>query len=208
MLYTRYVKRVVDIFIATVGFTFFIVSLLWISWYIKGTDVSTERYRRALDEMWKQAYDRQLPLAVWFQQIVFHNKDKYVFRPPRILVNNDIGESKEIFYELYGKVTFWDPDAKMVGVNSYIGKTFFVRLDPVVDGSYAIVPHLDRWGGMLDAGAVPVVSRASDASWQTLFCPSDIVSIVFSDKHALDTNSQTSPLVPKFISLSQRLCTP
>lgn len=163
-----------------------------------------ETIRQRVDEYSRRAFIRKNPLFLFVNTTLLGNGDKYIYRPPRIVPANTFQGARA--YEVFGMVSSWNPDTRTMEVNSYIGKHLFVRFDPTLDGSIAYVPLLDSTGAVADFREDDFVSDTSSNRFETLFCPGDIVSIRIDDPLEIKTASLTSPIVPKEIRLSHRLC--
>lgn len=132
------------------------------------------------------------------------NPDKYVDRPARIVPDRDADGSYKGFV-VYGLVTKWDPEGKVLSLDAYTGNKLFVRLDPDTDRSLIVIPKLDKLGVAVDS-SMQVVTSASEPNWSTLFCYADIVSVHTTTADAITASSEEYPLIPKRVQLSHRLC--
>jgi hypothetical protein len=163
-----------------------------------------EHWRNTADQELWNGYMSGNSIVLWINRAVFHNQDKYAWYPPRILpVYYTDGTIHG--YQLYGMVTSWDPENKLLTLNSYIGKTLFVRFDPKPGGSVAYMPKFDAFGQM-QFGDLPVIRSTDIPDWNTVFCRYDILSIEAKTADAFNRASEKSPLVPAVITLYNRLC--
>ena len=173
--------------------------------YIQASSV--EHIRISLDKRFEQWFiERNLPF-LWLNSAVFGNGDKYSFYPPRIVpVLDDAGITRA--YHVYGMVTFWDPDAKILGVNSYIGRPLYIQFDPTRDGVLGVIPLLDSQGRMLGVSGIQYVDRPDVANWDTLFCPDDIVTVEVKDRSSVESSNRDHPVIPTTVTVTRRLCVP
>jgi hypothetical protein len=163
-----------------------------------------EVWRKTIDTKLRSASSRQY--LQWIPNVLFHNQDKYVWHPPRILPVYENG--KIVRYQVYGMVTSWNPVGKLLTLNSYIGRTIFVQFDPKPGkGPFVIVNLFDQFGQTIN-GSVPLVRSARDPEYNTLFCPHDIVAIEAATSNVFLRSSEGSPLVPSGIIVYNRLCKP
>jgi hypothetical protein len=164
-------------------------------------------------EMWRYTTDRALqrgieqknPFTFWLNRMVFRNSDKPVFRPPRILRVSDTN-NKTTGYQFFGVVSAWDPNTKLLTLNSYLGQPVVVRFDPTRDGSYAYFPVLDTRGVMDETKPLLFVGSTAHSAFPTLFCTGDIMSIETASWLRIMYSSQFYPVIPKLIMLSHHIC--
>jgi hypothetical protein len=161
-------------------------------------------------ETWRKTIDVQLRATsmqkntLWINSIVFHNQDKYTWYPPRVIVKTDKNGTAS-GYAVYGMVTSWDPQARLLMLSSYTGKTLFVLFDPTPNGPIAIMNRFDRFG-QVQGGEIQLVLDTSVPNWDTLFCSYDIVSVEAKTANVFNKTSREAPLVPTGIALVNRLC--
>jgi hypothetical protein len=160
-------------------------------------------------EQWRQRIDSQLKQTFvtlrhpWINAVIFHNKDKYIWYPPRIQFAYN--ENSIIGYKVYGMVVSWDYEAKLLTLSSYLGKPLYVRFLPTSNGPIAILPKFDMFG-YVTSSEVQAVQRINVPNWNTLFCSYDIVSVDAKSYMSFFQSSKEKPLIPTVITLSYRLC--
>ena len=168
--------------------------------------ISVEHMRISLDTRFEGWFvNRNLPF-LWLNSAVFGNGDKYAFYPPRIVpVLDDAGITRA--YHVYGMVTFWDPDAKILGLNSYIGRPLYVQFNPENDNSMGVIPQLNSQGQVRSVASIQFVDRSDIPNWNTLFCPSDIIKVEVKERKSIEDSSRDYPIIPTTITLTRRICT-
>lgn len=182
--------------------------LLGYTWYVGywGNWPPSEKTRIALDKRFSEAYYDNNPRIRWIYNYIFRNKDKPVWRPTRLLPSFDKSYRKVIAYQLHGVVADWNEFARILTLDTYIGRRVFVRVDSARDGSMVIIPELDAWGAVGDVGAFPTVNTPEVGRSPTLFCRGDNVLILMPSKLFLVVNTRSTPLIPISVAVTQRLC--
>jgi len=166
---------------------------------------SVEQWRKSVDKQLAPGFNQRTSFYALLDRVALHNLDKNFWEPPRILpVFNQLGY--RVRYEVYGVVRFWDPGAKLLGINSYLGRQMFVRFDPTMNGSIGIFLPLNGYGQFVKPNTFLFVNSSDIPQWSTLFCVGDVVSIEVKDPGAFRVATQSQPLTPSVISLAQRLC--
>jgi len=166
--------------------------------------IPIETSRKKIDELQNQAFIRRSSLTLFLNRL-YGNADKYVFRPPRILPTFDTDGTVQ-GYVMYGMVTRWDPQARLLTLSSYLGRPVSVRFDPDLDRSFAVVPRLDGYGVAQSVGESDFVQTSQDPRYTDLFCENDVVSVETPHKQQFSYVSRGTPIVPRSIQLSFRLC--
>ena len=197
------IRLLIGVFFLLVALPF-VVLVVYRGPYIQASSV--ESMRTSLDKRFEGWFvNRNLPF-LWLNSAVFGNGDKYAFYPPRIVpVLDDAGITRA--YHVYGMVTFWDPDAKIMGLNSYIGRPLYIQFDPTRDGVLGVIPLLDSQGRMLGVSGIQFVDRPDVANWNTLFCPDDIVTVEVKDRSSIESSNRDHPVIPTTITVTRRVCT-
>jgi len=163
-----------------------------------------EPLRAAIDAYSKEQFTLLHSPYIFFHYLIFGNSDMYVYRPPRILSGFTVAGKPS--YIVYGNVSRWDPASHLITLRAYSGGTLFVAFDPDHDGSMAYTPALDRWGGVIAFGNNDIVSSTDNPRFETLFCPSDVLMVLFSSLSSLSSSSQAHPVHATEIRLTHRLC--
>jgi hypothetical protein len=178
---------------------FFITLQVYQVPFIQNARIDT--WRQGVDSLLKRTYSTQR--TRWVNDVIFRNKDKYTWYPPRIqLVYN---ENSIIRYKVYGMVTSWDSNTRLLTVSSYLGKPLYIRFSPTPAGPIAIIPKLDRYGQLTSLG-VQTIEYFNVPNWNTLFCQHDIVAVNAKSYMQFFQSTREKPLVPTVITLTLRIC--
>jgi hypothetical protein len=165
-----------------------------------------ETWRISVDKQLEALYYKRTPLALFVDQTVFHTLDNNFWEPPRVMPVYD-KQQKKTGYKVYGMVRFWDANAKLLGLNSYLGKPMFVRFDPDSQKTLAIFLKMDGYGELSEENSEFLfVDHTDIPQWSTLFCVGDVVSVEAKTANVFDRATRTQPLIPTLIVLARRLC--
>lgn len=178
----------------------------WYTGYIDSSKQS-EALRRRIDAILQKEYTEGSFTAKLINAYVLGNRDKFVWRPSRIIPSYDYTGTKFLGYMVSGVVTGWEPRRNLLTISSYIGRTLYVRFDPTNDRSVGVFPPLNAYGAVGTEKVFPVVTVTGD-NWDKLFCTSDIVNVFFRKRGDLIWSHQYKPIIPTSIMLTQRVCKP
>lgn len=163
-----------------------------------------EEVRKTIDKKQTAWYDRQELLFRMINSLVYHNGDKYLFRPPRIAPSHTFPGRPA--YSIYGIVTSWNPKTKLLEMDSYVGTHIVIQFDPDYDKSVAFMPNLDKYGKTTGFGENDWVTGNDNPRFENIFCQSDILMVLASDIADFSGTTKSKPLIPKEIRLSHRVC--
>jgi len=186
---------------------FVILAIGACSWYVGVFDSSksSELPRLKVDEVLKNASIKKNLLGIAINSFIFGNADKYVWRPPRVVPVYD-QKGKITGYDIFGVVTSWDADARLLHIRSYTRKNLVVRMDPEFDDSIAVIAPMDRQGQISDLDSIVIVDTTSYPQWDSLFCVGDTVAVQVRTRTELQKGSLSYPVVPIHVRLEHRLC--
>ncbi len=205
VVYSRSVKKIAWIVLGIIVFASLMV--LGVSVLYRSALVATqsvEAYRKKFDERQNQAFIARSSSMMALNRL-YGNGDKYVFRPPRVVPSFKKDGTIQ-GYTIYGMVSTWNPQSHLLTLSSYLGRPVSVRFDPDLDGSMAVVPKLDNYGVADSIGERDFVSTIRDNRYTELFCVGDIVSIESPSPQQFSYSARGTPIVPRIIQLSFRLC--
>lgn len=181
--------------------------LLFYAWYVGSFEPfsNSEYLRKSTDSLLKRLYDKQVGGGRLISNVVFGNRDKYVWRPPRVVpVYDKVGAISG--YDIFGIVTSWDPEARLLYISSYVRKSLTVKLDPEHDNSIAVIAPMDRQGAIPALNAIQIVDSSTFPGWRELFCVGDTVAVQVRKHQELSKGSIDDPIVPMHVRLEHRLC--
>lgn len=163
-----------------------------------------EAKRVAFDTVSRKQFIAHNAPFIFIHRLLFGNRDKYMYLPPRVLPSRTI--SGALGYSVFGLVTSWNAETKLLEMSSYLNIPITIRFDPDTAKQMAFVPFLDTSGRVKEFGEHGIVTSSDNPKFATLFCQGDIVEIVTETAEALKQATRDKPIVPVELHLRQRLC--
>ena len=185
---------------------FLILHFSFVSWYQGAPDAEGENEKRrvVVDEYSQKQFFARNSLYMSLHGLIFGNRDKYLYFPPRILPSSTF-QGRQAF-SVYALIKSWNPDTGIAEVSTYVNKPAQVYVNPDKEKVAAYMPQIDKTGRVIRFGPNDVVTSKDNPKYQSLFCEGDIVEVVTEFASQIQSGSTSNPIHPVEIHLRRRLC--